>query len=211
MCQLTYIIEQFCHGLHLINETRRDHIGLIYYKWYNLYKIKYENKGHRPKSKENGHQNINPTKGVEVIEPLNEYVSKPPTILALLGLWGLSTSHIPVIYLQNPTHFGPSHPTSKYFDPYHKSNKWRFGWLSHVIQGYKTGIFHHISARERVATMHITRSSWCCYCSARPTHCSNYETGLHSLHRQPGRCHWILSLAAQSVDGHEGSLSRSKS
>ena len=115
-----------------------------------------------------------------------------------------------MIYLPNPTLFSPSHPTSKHFDPYHESNKWRFGWLSHVIQGYQTGILHHRSAREKVTTMHLTRSSWCCICSARSTHCSSYETGLHSLHRQPKQCHWILNLAAQAVDVHEGRLSRSK-
>ena len=38
--------------------------------------------------------------------------------LVLLGLWGLSTSHIPMIYLPNPTRFGSSHSTSKYFDPH---------------------------------------------------------------------------------------------
>ena len=94
--------------------------------------------------------------------------------------------------------------------PYHKSNKWRLRWLSHVMQGYQTGILHHRSARGKVTTMHLTMSSWCCYCSARPTHCSSYETGLHPLHRQPWRCHWILNLAAQAMDGHEGCLSRSK-
>ena len=94
--------------LHSIDETRRDHIRLIHYKWA-LNSINY---------KENGHQNLNPTKMVETIEPLNEYVSNPPFIFALLGLCGLSTSHIPMIYLPNSTLFGPSHPTSKYFDPH---------------------------------------------------------------------------------------------
>ena len=94
--------------------------------------------------------------------------------------------------------------------PYHKSNIWRFGWLSHVIQVYQTWILHHRSSREKVTTMHLPRSAWCCYCSAGPTHCSSYETGLHSLHRQPGRCHWILFLAAQAMDGHEGRSSMRK-
>ena len=57
-----------------------------------------------------------PTERVETIKPLEEYVSKLPIILALLGLWRLSTSHIPIIYLPNPTRFGSSHPTSKYCD-----------------------------------------------------------------------------------------------
>ena len=65
---------------------------------------------------------------------------------------------------------------------------------------------------KKVTTMHLTKwmSSWCCYCSARPTHCSSYETGLHSLHRHAWRCHWILNLAAQAMDGHEGRSSQSK-
>ena len=124
--------------------------------------------------------------------------------------YGGSQHHTSQFYLPNPALFSPSHPTSKHFDPYHESNKWRFGWLSHVIQGYQTGILHHRSAREKVTTMHLTRSSWCCICSARSTHCSSYETGLHSLHRQPKQCHWIVNLVAQAVDVHEGRLSRSK-
>ena len=96
--------------------------------------------------------------------------------------------------------------------PYHKSSKWRFRWLSHVIQVYLAGILHHRSARKKVTTMHLSKwmSSWWCYCSVRRTHCSSYDVGLHSLHKQPWRCHWILNLAAQAMDGHEGRLSRSK-
>ena len=67
-----------------------------------------------------------------------------------------------------------------FWPPYHKSNKWRFGWLSHVIQGYQTGILHYISAMEKVIIMHLTWSSWCCYCSARPT---LYNTFLYLWNR----------------------------
>ena len=61
--------------------------------------------------------------------------------------------------------------------------------------------------KGKVTTMHLTWSSWCCYCCAGPTHCSLDETGLHSLHRQPRPCHWILNLAEHAVDGSEGRLS----
>ena len=110
--------------------------------------------------------------------------------------WVLNITHLNNLPTKSHT-FWPLTPHMQILTPYHKSNKWRFGWLSHVIQGYQTGILHHRSAREKVTTMHLSRHSWCCYCSARPTLCSSYETELHSLHRQPGRCHWILNLSAQ--------------
>ena len=48
-----------------------------------------------------------------------------------------------------------------FWPPYHKSNKWRFRWLSHVIQGYQTGILHHRSEREKVTPMSNTNESSC--------------------------------------------------
>ena len=36
------------------------------------------------------------------------------------------------------------------------------------------------------------------------------NTLFHFLHRQPGRCHWILILTVQAMNGHEGRSSMSK-
>ena len=162
--------------------------------------------------------NSKTTKRVETIKPLDEYVPKLPIILALLGKYDREKWWKMGKLVDHPNDLPPKLYTfwlltshiQIFWPPYHKSNKWRFRWLSHVIQGYQTGILHHRSANEKVTTMHLTMSSWCCYCSARPTHCSSYEIGLHSLPSQPWRCHWILNLTAQAMDGHEGRLSRSK-
>ena len=133
-------------------------------------------------------------------------MSKPPIILALLGLWELSTSHIPMNYRPN-LFLAPQTPHPNVLTP--------ISQIQHMeVWGSLTcdpGVPSRNTASQcKGNPMHLTRSSWCCYCSAGPTQCSSYETVLYSLHRQPGRCHWIINLAVQAVDGHEGRLSWSK-
>ena len=106
---------------HSIDETRRDHI-----------------------SNENRYQ-TQPTERVETIEPLNEYVSK----LHYWGYGGLNITHPNDLPRKSYTHWLLTSHIQIFWPPYHKPNKWRFRWLSHVIQGYQTGIPHHRSARKK--------------------------------------------------------------
>ena len=69
---------------HSIDETRQDHIRLIILKGIN-YKKNNEQRAIDQIQRECSSKS-KPTKRVETIKPLHEYVSKPPIILVLLGV-----------------------------------------------------------------------------------------------------------------------------
>ena len=135
---------------HSIDKTRRDHISKE-----NMHQTLYLLKGQKRSSHSmNMCQTDHHTCTIGVMGALN--ITHPNDLPPKSYTIWLITSHIQI-----------------FWPPYHKSIRWRFRWLWHVIQVYQTGILHHRSATEKVTAMHLTKwmSSWWCYCSARPTHC----------------------------------------